>query len=500
MAARVLKPIECSVQPLDLAFHPTKDIVAVALVDGTVEFHDYASRMNPPPTTPEDAKASATKEENGDTDNSDKGDDKDDDKDDDKEDDKEDDNEEDDEDDTILSSIEVHTSDQPKYKIKSEVKANSPSSSCRALLFSEDGKYLYTAGNGGTLACLDVEQASSYETSGSSLIWKKDNVSPNGINVLHLITSNSPAGPLLVTGDDEGVVRFWDVNLCGNSSVSKPTKLKSADLPEACIASFHKQKDYITGFTTDESGNTLLVSSADGTLAVIDLRKNHVHAPKKGLRPSIQSTVKSGPFTLLRQSDNQEDELLSLILLKGGKKVICGTLNGVLNFWSWGTWGDISDRFPGHPQSIDALLKIDEETILTGSSDGVVRIVQIQPDRLLGVLGNHGGFPVEKLKFSSGKKVIGSVSHDDLVRLWDASIFSDEHVEDDNEEESSTEDGTEEQSGLDSSVARKTAGSDDDWEDEPDSDDSSDEDSDDDGPKNKKLRFKSENEQFFEDL
>ena len=46
MAARVLKPIECSVQPLDLAFHPTKDIVAVALVDGTVECKIKSQRSN----------------------------------------------------------------------------------------------------------------------------------------------------------------------------------------------------------------------------------------------------------------------------------------------------------------------------------------------------------------------------------------------------------------------------------------------------------------------
>ena len=406
MAAEILKPIECSAQPLDLAFHPTKDILAAALVDGTVEckiskknlckaiiavmekitltkflsffyvVHDYALRMKPPLTAAVSVKGSTTKED-GDVDDNDE------------------------EDDTILSSIEVHISDEPKYKIKSEIKADSPSSSCRALLFSEDGKYLYTAGNGGSLACLNVEQASSYQTSDSSLLWKKDNASPNGINVLHQITKNSPAGPLLVTGDDEGVVRFWDVSLCGNSGKNKHAKTKSHDLPEGCIASFHQQKDYITGFATDESGNTLLVSSADGTLVVIDLRKDHVHVQKKGKQPPLQPTVKSGPFSLLRQSDDQEDELLSLVVLKGGKKVICGTQNGVLNFWSWGTWGDISDRFPGHPQSIDALLKIDEETMLTGSSDGVVRIVQIQPDRLLGVLGDHGGFPVEKLKVSS---------------------------------------------------------------------------------------------------
>ena len=41
--------------------------------------------------------------------------------------------------------------------------------------------------------------------------------------------------------------------------------------------------------------------------------------------------------------------------------------------------GDISDRFPGHPSSIDCMLKVDEETVLTGSSDGFIRVVSFFP-------------------------------------------------------------------------------------------------------------------------
>ncbi len=33
----------------------------------------------------------------------------------------------------------------------------------------------------------------------------------------------------------------------------------------------------------------------------------------------------------------------------------------------------MSDRFPGHPDSVEAILKIDEDTVLTGSSDGLIR-------------------------------------------------------------------------------------------------------------------------------
>lgn len=76
---------------------------------------------------------------------------------------------------------------------------------------------------------------------------------------------------------------------------------------------------------------------------------------------------------LAGKSDELEDELLSVSVIKNGKKVVCGSQDGVLVIFSWGTWGDMSDRFPGHPDSVEAVLKVDEDTILTGSSDGIIR-------------------------------------------------------------------------------------------------------------------------------
>ena len=99
--------------------------------------------------------------------------------------------------------------------------------------------------------------------------------------------------------------------------------------------------------------------------------------------------------------------MLCLSVIKHGKKVVCGQQDGVLGVFSWGDWGDIrclhvfvcaslfflcvnkyflnsvyrclkpfpktSDRFPGHPNSVDSIIKVDEDTILTGSLDGIVR-------------------------------------------------------------------------------------------------------------------------------
>ncbi|OEU13832.1 WD40 repeat-like protein, partial [Fragilariopsis cylindrus CCMP1102] len=214
----------------------------------------------------------------------------------------------------------------------------------------------------------------------------------------------------LATGDDNGGLRIWDERLGG------------------CVLEWNEHKDYVSGIEYSAHGsasgksggnNTLLTTSADGSLGVYDLRMN------KG---AVADTT--------RTSDHQDDELLSLCVLKSGKKVVCGTQTGTLAIFSWGTWGDISDMFPGHPSSVDALLKVDENTLLTGSSDGLIRVVQLHPDKFLGIL-NEGadGYPVEQLKYNSNKDVVGSISHDNFVRLWDARILKDDNNDDDDDEE-----------------------------------------------------------------
>lgn len=37
------------------------------------------------------------------------------------------------------------------------------------------------------------------------------------------------------------------------------------------------------------------------------------------------------------------------------------------------------------------MLRYDDESVLTGSSDGLIRILSIQPNMMLGVLGEHAG-------------------------------------------------------------------------------------------------------------
>jgi WD40 repeat protein len=396
------------------------------------------------------------------------------------------DDEGDDELDTIVSSTMLHTQLLPAKQDAREA----AQACCRAVEFSLDGSTLYSGGSAGDLVGLDANIVSTFSPQGKKAIkWRINEASCRksaGIQIIREFDRGSRF--LLATGDEAGCVRIWDSRLMGYSGEAAP------------VHSWKLHEDYISGLELSADGHTLLASSADSTLSVYDLRM-----------------TSQGPDKGTRRSDDQEDELLSVLIMKNGRKVICGSGEGVLSVFSWGTWGDVSDRFPGHPASVDALLKIDEDTLLTGSSDGLIRVVQIHPDKLLGVIGDHEGFPIEKLAYNSDQNFIGSVTHDNLVRIWDARMLQEEFdgASDDGEANEMNVDATamavaqSKEAEVDSEDGWENMDEDSDDEDVEDAEVDSDDSGEDEDRARKKApgkndkrkeRLKTDNDKFFEDL
>jgi hypothetical protein len=76
--------------------------------------------------------------------------------------------------------------------------------------------------------------------------------------------------------------------------------------------------------------------------------------------------------------------------------------------------------------SVDALCNIPSDfpeadtasTILTGSSDGYVRAVQILPTKLLGVVADHGDWPVERIAVGGGTGELSLSMNDEEEEEW----------------------------------------------------------------------------------
>jgi len=106
--------------------------------------------------------------------------------------------------------------------------------------------------------------------------------------------------------------------------------------------------------------------SNDGHLGVFDLRKKELYA----------------------MSDNFEEDLPTVTLMKEGKKVLAASADGVINIFSWDFFGDCNDRITGHPGCIDTMIQYDEDIVITGCEDGLLRAVSVLPNKIVAILGD----------------------------------------------------------------------------------------------------------------
>eukprot|EP00743_Colponemidia_sp_Colp-15_P003607 GILK01003890.1.p1 GENE.GILK01003890.1~~GILK01003890.1.p1 ORF type:complete len:372 (-),score=71.69 GILK01003890.1:117-1232(-) len=256
------------------------------------------------------------------------------------------------------------------------LKLNHHAESCRSLQFSPDGNFLFSASSDKSMAAVDRA---------GKIAWHNVGAHDSPINSMLCVDEHT-----IVSGDDDGVIKVWDMRQGGN-----------------CAIEFHEHADYISDMTIHDDKKTLLATAGDGCLGVYDIRK-----PKGNLDA---------------MSDAMEEELLCVQIVKNGRKVVCGTSEGVVDIFSWGWWGDITDRMVGHPQSVDTMIAIDPDTVITGSSDGMLRAVSILPNKILSVIGQHSSgdedFDIERIALSRDGQLIASCSHDMTVKFWNISYL-----------------------------------------------------------------------------
>ncbi|KAL7673350.1 hypothetical protein ACOME3_008209 [Neoechinorhynchus agilis] len=139
-----------------------------------------------------------------------------------------------------------------------------------------------------------------------------------------------------------------------------------------------------SSFKTDDSntqimalkkhGNELLATCDDGILCSFNFKKRD-----KDASPNMSS-------------EPLDSGLLCLEVVKQATKVVCATETGAIYFFNIGEWGNMCDRYPVIKDlSIDSILAISEDVICIGCEDGLVRLVHLHPNRVLGCLRSDIG-------------------------------------------------------------------------------------------------------------
>lgn len=171
---------------------------------------------------------------------------------------------------------------------------------------------------------------------------------------------------ILLAGDDSGGMHLFDIRTPFKTKVS---------------ASVLEQGDYISSIEKVEAYDTcaILSSSGDGTLCAYDLR----------------TRGRTSEIKLQYATEGRNDDLLSLAILPKSDLIVCGTLSGALNLYNLRFLDSTAnadavahvDRMHGHPECVNAILPtLHDGVVVTGSSDGIVRVVDVIKKNLLGIL------------------------------------------------------------------------------------------------------------------
>ncbi|XP_068621172.1 WD repeat-containing protein 55 homolog [Battus philenor] len=240
---------------------------------------------------------------------------------------------------------------------------------CRDVEFDEDGATMLSAGKDKVIICTDVETGKftrCYENAHEEPIYSLLSLGHNKF----------------VTGDDGGIVKLWDLR--------KPDSVFSIKTGE----------EYVSDMITNDAQKYLVCAGGDGVLTSIDLKGSKIYTT----------------------SEEYDAELTCMGLFRSDTKLLVGSSKGKLYLFNWKEFGLHSDEYMGQKHSLQCMIPVTQNIVVTSGEDGILRATHMFPQRQLGIVGQHN-LPVECLDISHDGQYIASSSHNNDVKFWNISYF-----------------------------------------------------------------------------
>ncbi|ESA37116.1 wd-40 repeat-containing protein [Leptolyngbya sp. Heron Island J] len=269
--------------------------------------------------------------------------------------------------------------------------------------------------------------------------------------------SYSPNGQLIASGDDDGVIKLWNLEGSVNQSFEtesagittidfsfdgKLIASGSADgtvklwkLDGSVDRTYVVQDSAVTSTNFSPDGKWLIAAADNGTVHLLNLSQlsnrswqAHEEITYSAIFASNGSLVTAGydgfikvwnlEGQLLNEWKGHEELIRSLALSPDGKVLASGSDDFSVKLWS--LEGQLLQRLESHQKSINSVaFSPDSKTLATGSNDNSIKLWSQNQEKfeLEETLHGHTDF-INGVNFSPDGKTIVSASSDNSIRIW----------------------------------------------------------------------------------
>jgi WD40 repeat protein len=235
----------------------------------------------------------------------------------------------------------------------------------------------------------------------------------------------SPSGDTVASGSYDGTVRLWDV-----------------ETPGKVIVKWTGHHVHVRSVCWSPDGKRVGVGSADGIARVWDVEtRKTVLGPMETGHESVTVVIyspdstkfatggyydtairiwnaKTGEVIFTHESEQQSDQVFSLIWTSDGKKLISGLHHGSIRIFDTATWQQLAFR-KGHKNVVSTLSLFPNERLLASTSrDKTVRFWNLDTNLPVGPILEHED-DVSSASLSADGKLLVTGCHDENAYVWD---------------------------------------------------------------------------------
>ncbi|CAG0918630.1 unnamed protein product [Notodromas monacha] len=262
--------------------------------------------------------------------------------------------------------------------------------STRRVVFFDSGTEFISVSKDGELAVVDVETGDVKNLISGIHEWGLPFcfcVIRDGAHALAGIDEY-----LCATGDAEGVFKCM---MAMTENLFRLHPLVFDFRAEKCVMEHKGHGDHITALLVHPDKKMLISASGDGTISSFNVRAKRFEV----------------------ESEQRQEELTSLALIRDNTKLVVGTNSELLYLFDWDRFGLHSDTCSTRSKSgLSSMVTVADKIVVVGDEDGILRAVHLFPHRVLGVVGQHEE-TVDRIDVSPDGKFLASTDFE-VVRFW----------------------------------------------------------------------------------